>query len=132
MDNLYLRMDKVKGKILFIIAFAFQIIFSIVTLSLFLIEFWGYDGSSRLKREMYIQILNAIRSIGSSPTVVFIVAPLSIICLITSIICLFRMIRKKVQFPSTNYFIFRLALFFMMSIVNSLVYTFEALLLYNL
>ena len=134
--NLYLRRGKVKVKmkILSIIAFAFQIILSIVILSLFLIGFWGYDGSGGLKGDMYIQqMFYDILSIGSLPMVVFIAAPLSIVCLITSIICLFRMIRKKFLFPSTKLFILSFVLFFMMSIVNSFVYTIFALLytIYN-
>jgi len=109
-----------KFKKLFNMAFVFQILITMGTISLFLTGLWGYDGSGGVKEQMYVrQFFREILAICSHPITIFIIAPLSLICLISAVIYIFRRMLKKTKHISWKTF----TPFFLLTILNSAVYT---------
>jgi len=116
-----------KLKNIFTIAYVFQILLFIGPISLFLVGYWGYDGSGGTAGDMYLrQIFYNILAFYSSPMMVLVCAPLSLICFLLGIFYFLRVLFKKAGLTSLKAFI----VFLIITIINTCIYAF-ALLIYT-
>jgi len=111
-----------KLKILFIVAFALQVITLLGVLSFFLVGSWGYDGSGGVVDNMHFrQFVYKILSFLSSGFIIFFAAPTSIISFFATIGYVIYKKCKKVKFNFSKWI--WIIVFFILTLINSFVYS---------
>lgn len=119
-------------KKLFVTAVVLQALLFLGPLSLYIIGIFGYDGSGGVVEHKYIlHIFYISLGLFASREFINIAVPFSLICFFANFAYTFLCIFKKRRIPTTKKGVVLLIAFFVITLINAMIYTVGFLVYFN-